>query len=130
MSDLVSAVNNAKLGFDDVSLFNAIPFLDETVAGKDHQDIIDEAQNVFADMAKAKEPDIILCYFKTETQNPLVKKLQSRRVGRSFYPDNPKLTGFGFSSTLVNTFHPSYAINYYPISSCWGPCDPSSLGLR
>ena len=119
VSDLISAVNNDKLGFDDVSLFDAIPFLDETVAGKDHQDIINEAQNVFADMARAKDPDIILCCFKTETQNSLVKKLQSRGVGRSFYPDNPKLTGFGFSSTLVNAFHPSYAVNYYPISSCF-----------
>jgi hypothetical protein len=116
VSDLISAVNNAKLGFDDVSLFDAIPFLDETVAGKEHQDIIDDAQNVFADMVGAKDPDIILCCFTAETRNSLVKKLQSRGVGRSFYPDNPKLTGFDFSSTRVNAFHPSYAINNYPIS--------------
>lgn len=98
VSDLISAVNNDKLGFDDVSLFDAIPFLDETVAGKDHQDIIDEAQNVFADMARAKDPDIILCCFKTETQNSLVKKLQSRGVGRSFYPDT---LVFEFSYTFT-----------------------------
>lgn len=65
VSDLISAVNNARLGFDDVSLFDAIPFLDETVTGKDHQDTIDEAQNVFADMIRAKDPDFILCCFKT-----------------------------------------------------------------
>jgi hypothetical protein len=70
-------------------------------------------------MVRAKEPDIILCCFKTETQNPLVEKLQSRGVGQNIFPDNPELTGFGFSSTLVNAFHPSYAINYYPISSCF-----------
>ncbi|KAJ5106865.1 hypothetical protein N7456_003540 [Penicillium angulare] len=119
VSDLISAVNNAKLGFEDVSLFDAIPFLDETVAGNDHRDIIDEAQNVFADMTRAKDPNIILCCFKTESQTSFVKKLQSRGVGRSFYPNNPKLTEFSLSSILVNTFHPSYAINHYPISSCF-----------
>ncbi|KAJ6065995.1 hypothetical protein N7499_012069 [Penicillium canescens] len=36
VSDLISAVNNYKLGFDDVSLFDAIPLLDKTVVGKDH----------------------------------------------------------------------------------------------
>jgi hypothetical protein len=75
VSDLICAVNNAKLGFDDVSLFDAIPFLDETVTGQDHQDLIDEAQNIFADMVRAKDPDIILCCSTTETRNSLVKKL-------------------------------------------------------
>ncbi|KAI2697632.1 hypothetical protein CBS147317_4332 [Penicillium roqueforti] len=31
-------------------------------------------------MARAKDPDIILCYFKTKTQNSLIKKLQSRGI--------------------------------------------------
>ncbi|KAJ5366184.1 hypothetical protein N7541_000125 [Penicillium brevicompactum] len=118
VSDLISAVDNYKLGFDDVSLFDAIPFLDETVAGKDHRHIIDEeAHNVLADMVKAKEPDIILCCFKTESQSPPVRKLQSRGVGQILYHDDPKLTGFGLLSTLVIAFHPNYAIDYYPLSS-------------
>ncbi|KAJ5346222.1 hypothetical protein N7452_004226 [Penicillium brevicompactum] len=119
VSDLISAVKNYKLGFDDVSLFDAIPFLDETVAGKDHQHIIDEAHNVFADMVRAKEPDIILYCFKTESQSPPVRKYQSPGLGQIFYHDDPKLTRFGLSSTLVNAFHPRYAINYYPMSSCF-----------
>ncbi|KAJ6008889.1 hypothetical protein N7499_001064 [Penicillium canescens] len=95
VSDLFSAINNAKLGFNDIS------------------DVIDDAHNVFADIARAKVPDI-LCCFITKTRNPL-----SRGLGRSFYPNNLKLTGFGFSSTHVNVFHPSYAINNYPISYCF-----------
>lgn len=120
VSDLVSAVNNAKLNFENVSLFDAIPFLDETVVGSHNQDIIDDAQNVFEAMVKAKDPDVILCCFKAETRNPLVEKLQSRGLGKSFSPDDDQtLTRFGFSSTRVNAFHPSYAINYYPIHCCF-----------
>lgn len=119
VSDLICAVNNAKLGFDDVSLFDIIPFLDETVTGQHHQKIIGEAQDVFADMVRAKNPDIILCCSKTEACNSLVDKLRSRGVGGSFYPDNPELTEFGLSSIRVNACHPSYAINRYPVFCCF-----------
>lgn len=119
VSELIRTVNNAKLGFDDVSVFDVIPFLNETAREKDHQDIVDEAQDVFADMVRAKDPDVILCCSTTETRNFLVKKLQSQGIGRSFYPDNPRLTEFGLSCILVNAFHPSYAVNFYPICCCF-----------
>ncbi|CAG8122728.1 unnamed protein product [Penicillium nalgiovense] len=119
VSELIRTVNNAKLGFDDVSVFDLIPFLNETAREKDHQDIVDEAQDVFADMVRAKDPDVILCCSTTETRNFLVKKLQSQGIGRSFYPDNPRLTEFGLSCILVNAFHPSYAVNFYPICCCF-----------
>lgn len=120
VSELVSAVNNAKLCFDDISLFDAIPLWDETLTSKDHKHLIDEAQKAFDIMVRAKDPEIIICCFQTETSNTLVENLQSRGVGLSFNPDNPasKLTEFGLSSIRVNAFHPSYAINRYPMFCC------------
>ncbi|KAJ5115979.1 hypothetical protein N7456_000327 [Penicillium angulare] len=115
VSDLVSAVTNATLRFDDVSVFDAIPFLDET---QTNEDIIGQAQDAFADMVRAKNPDVILCCFQTKTQNPLVEALKSRGVGKSFNFNNEKLNRFGVSFTRVNAFHPSYAINYSSMSCC------------
>ncbi|CAI7624723.1 unnamed protein product [Penicillium manginii] len=51
VSDLVTAANSAKVGFDDISVFDAIPLLDETATGADISTIIAGAHNVFADMS-------------------------------------------------------------------------------
>ncbi|KAJ5626358.1 hypothetical protein N7510_002667 [Penicillium lagena] len=87
VSDLITAVNNGKLGFDDISIFDAIPLLHEAAIGTDISEIIDDAHNVFANMVRAKNPDIVLCCFKTETRNTLVQQLRGRGVGVSFNDD-------------------------------------------
>lgn len=71
VSDLVTAVNNAKVGFDDINAFDAIPLLDEAATGADISTIIADAHNVFADMIRAKNPEVVICYFKTESHNAL-----------------------------------------------------------
>lgn len=110
-------MNNAKVGFDDINAFDAIPLLDEAATGADISTIIADAHNVFADMIRAKNPEVVICYFKTESHNALVQQLSHRGVGMSFNDDKsaPKPTEAGLSFMRVNAFHPSYAINHYPI---------------
>lgn len=119
VSELVSATSNGRLDFDDISVFDAIPFLDENVLNKD---IIKEAQGVFADMIKAKQPEIVISCFKTETSNAIVQNLCCRNVGYSFDFDpqgSRQLGELGLSLTRVHAFHPSYAINFSPEFSCF-----------
>ncbi|KAF3021161.1 hypothetical protein E8E15_000369 [Penicillium rubens] len=117
VSDLITTVNNAKAGFDDISVFDAIPLIDEAATGADISSIIANAHDVFADMARAKNPEIIICCFRTESHNTLVRKLRGCGVGRSFNDDKlaPKSVETGLSLKRVNAFHPSHAIHHYPI---------------
>lgn len=117
VSELISAVNDRKFGFDDVSTFDAIPFLHEGIKTKF---IIQQSQRTFAEMIEAKQPDVVLCCFQEdeETPNELVQDLRSIKVGRTF--EQPILEyGPSLSLIRVNAFHPSYAINYNPTYSCF-----------
>ncbi|KAB5517549.1 hypothetical protein GE09DRAFT_1158220 [Coniochaeta sp. 2T2.1] len=115
VADLISSTTNGKLGFDDISIFDAIPFLDEEV--KD-EEIVKEAQKTFANMVRAKQPDVVICCYTTKTQNPLVKSLCRPGVGKSF--DSTDLEYSPSLSLLrVGALHPSYAINHYPLCSCF-----------
>lgn len=115
VAELISAVSNGRFGFDDISIFDAIPFLDETITNKD---TINKAQNTFADMIRAKQPDVVICCYKTESEDPLVLDVCRTGIGGSF---QPSILGYGQSLSLlrVTAFHPSYAINFYPTCSCF-----------
>jgi hypothetical protein len=117
VSDLVTAVNNAKVRFDDTSVFDAIPLLNEATTGADISTTIADAHNVFANMVRAKNPEIVICCFRTESRNTLVQQLRGRGVGMSFNDEKsaPNPIEAELSSIRVNAFHPSYAINHYPI---------------
>ncbi|KAI1828752.1 hypothetical protein DTO027I6_10311 [Penicillium roqueforti] len=119
VSELIHATSNARFSFDDISVFDAIPFLDEKVA---ERDIIGKAQDVFVDMIRAKEPQIVISCFWTETGNNTVKNLRRRKIGHCFEFDpqgSKQLAELGLLLIRVNALHPSYAINYYPDFSCF-----------
>ncbi|KAJ6019761.1 hypothetical protein N7499_003165 [Penicillium canescens] len=78
VSELIHATSNARFGFDDVSVFDAIPFLDEEVAEKG---MIGKAQDVFVDMIRAKQPQIVISCFWTETDNNTVKISSQEQSG-------------------------------------------------
>lgn len=114
-------MTNSKLALDDISVFDAIPFLDE-VTSPEYNDLIDKAQSVFTDMIRVKQPNAVISCFRTETSNPLVQNLRCRRLGFNFDFDprgSKQLVELGFSLICVNAFHPSYAINYHPEFSCF-----------
>ncbi|KAJ6126984.1 hypothetical protein N7523_002596 [Penicillium sp. IBT 18751x] len=120
ISDLVTAVNNAKAGFDDISVFDAIPLIDEAATGAEISRVIANAHEVFANMVIAKKPEVVICCFQAESKNTLVQKLRSRGVGKSFDDEKsiPESIEPGLSFMRVNAFHPSYAINRFPIFCC------------
>ena len=72
-------------------------------------------------MIRAKEPQIVISCFWTETGNNTVKNLRRRKIGHSseFDPQGSKLAELGLLLMRVNALHPSYAINYYPEFSCF-----------
>ena len=73
-------------------------------------------------MIRAKQPNVVISCFKTETSNALVQNLRCRRLGSSFHYDprgSKQLAESGLSLIRVNAFHPSYAINYNPEFSCF-----------
>lgn len=123
VSDLITAVNNAKVGFDDVSVFDATPLIIEAATGSEISTLIDRAHNAFADMNRAKTPDVVICCFKMESHNTLVQQFCGQGLGGSFNDDKsmPKPIESGLSFTRVNAFHPSYAINRYPIFCFFRP---------
>lgn len=119
VSELIHATSNAVFGFDDISVFDAIPFLDEKVA---ETGIIGKAQDVFVDMIRAKQPQIIISCFWTKTDNIAVRNLRRRRIGYCFEFDlqgSKKLAQSGLLLTRVNALHPSYVCNYHPEFSCF-----------
>ncbi|CAG7936144.1 unnamed protein product [Penicillium salamii] len=119
ISDLICAVSNARKGFDDISVFDAIPFLDEHVTA---QDIIQTAEHVFIEMLRAKQPDVVISCFKADTSNVIIQSFSCRSLGFSFEFDpqgSDLLVESGFSLSRVNAFHPSYSINYHPEICCF-----------
>jgi hypothetical protein len=81
VSELISVASNARLGFDDISVFDAVPFLDEEVT---EENIIEKAEELFVDMIKAKQPKVVISCFKKKTRNAIVQNLRSRRIGYCF----------------------------------------------
>jgi hypothetical protein len=116
---LIRREGEFRLGFDDISVFDAVPFLDEEVT---EENIIEKAEELFADMMKAKQPKVAISCFKKDTRNAIVQNLRSRRIGYCFEVDprgSRQLAESGLSLTRVNALHPSYAINYFPEFSCF-----------
>ncbi|EYE98323.1 uncharacterized protein EURHEDRAFT_512595 [Aspergillus ruber CBS 135680] len=112
VSDLISAVTNSKLGLDDISNFE----------GPEGDNIIGQAQSVFADMIRAKQPNVVISCFRIMPSNSIVRNLRCRRLGYSFDFDpqgSKQLAESDLSLIRVNAFHPSYAINYHPEFSCF-----------
>ncbi|KAJ5301420.1 hypothetical protein N7508_006283 [Penicillium antarcticum] len=81
ISELICAVSNARKGVNDISVFDAIPFLDRHVA---EEDIIQKAEYVFTKMLRAKQPDIVISYFKSDISNVITPKFSCRSLGSSF----------------------------------------------
>lgn len=123
VSDLISAVTNSKLDLDGISVFDAIPFLHEEVTGLEYDDLIGNAESVFADMIRAKQPNVVISCFKTETcPCPLLtQQLTCSKPIFSFDYDpwgSKQLAESGLSLIRVNASHPNYAINYHSEFSC------------
>lgn len=119
VSELISVASNARLSFDGISVFDAVPFLNEKVTGKN---IIEKAHDVFVEMIKAKQPKVVISCFNKHTTNAIVQNLCHRGIGSNFDFDlqgSRQLAESGLELIRVNAFHPSYAINRFPEFSCF-----------
>jgi hypothetical protein len=116
--DLIEAATGGRMGLDDVCVFDTLPYCadDTHDAG-----ILKEARATFSRMVEVKKPDVVLCCYRvgrSETDNPIVRGLSSRGVGKVH--DELEFTIYGGSTTKrINAFHPSYAVNYYPTYGCF-----------
>jgi hypothetical protein len=116
---LIRRESEFRLDFDDISVFDAVLFLDEEVT---EEDIIKKEEEVFADMMKAKQLRVAISCFKKDTRYAIVQNLRSRRIEYCFKFDprgSRQLAESGLLLTWVNALHPSYAINYFPEFSCF-----------
>lgn len=107
------------LGFDDISIFNIILYLNKKATG---EEIIKQAQDMFANIIKVKQLEVIISCFKTDTNNPIIKNLCYCRIGYCFENDpqgSKQLAELGLLSIHMNALHPSYAINYNLDFSCF-----------
>jgi hypothetical protein len=114
VSDLVETVTGGRMGADDVSVFDALPFCPD---GTEDGDILQDAQDVFRRMVEAKQPDVVLCCYK-DPSTGVLKDLSSLGVGKVFTEED-YLLGGDFTTKRVNAFHPSYAVHFHPTYSCF-----------
>jgi hypothetical protein len=118
VSDLIEAATGGRMGVDDVSVFDTMPyFADDT----DDGDILEEARDTFGKMVEAKKPDVVLCCYRVspfDTNNTIVRGLSSRGIGKVHNELEFELSD-GSTTKRINAFHQSYAVNYYPTYSCF-----------
>ncbi|KAL4899014.1 hypothetical protein BDW74DRAFT_164108 [Aspergillus multicolor] len=118
VSDLIQAATGGRMGVDEVSVFDTLPYCTEST---DNDDILQLAQDAFQKMVQAKKPDVVLsCYqaLRSDTSNAIVRGLSSRGVGK-VHDKLEFVLKDGTTIKRINAFHPSYAVNYHRTYSCF-----------
>jgi len=110
--DAVDEVCRAVTGFglEKISCFDAFPFHKIPVKNSvgELEGHLDEAYDIFLDMIRQKQPDVIFCCY--QSPHPAkYKHFQCIGVGRT---RNYQVTYQNQRYTCVNGFHPSYALHY------------------
>jgi hypothetical protein len=98
-------------GLENISCFDAFPFHKRAVSkGVDgYERTLDEAYAVFISMIQQKQPDVVLCCYRSPHPTKY-KDFQCIGVGRT---RDYQVTVHGKRYTCVNSFHPSYALNHF-----------------
>ncbi|KAL5040970.1 hypothetical protein BDW71DRAFT_201739 [Aspergillus fruticulosus] len=108
-----------ELGSPAVSLFDSAPYIRPN-DGVSHEYIYNMRQSTIR-IIRERKPDIAVCMWQDRSRVPLeMAKVQSLGVGRDFAKSRITFGGvLGFPMERVNSFHPSYAANYNPHTSCF-----------
>jgi hypothetical protein len=98
-------------GLEEISCFDAFPFQKRPVSKSldEHENTLDEAYGVFINMIQQKQPDVVLCCYRSP-HSTKYKDFQCIGVGRT---RDYQVTVRGKRYTCVNSFHPSYALNHF-----------------
>jgi hypothetical protein len=115
VANLVAVASGRETTIDDVSTFDTLPYSPE---GADEDELVKKAEYTFTEMVTAKEPDIVLCCYQGKSDNEFVRNLRSLGIGRVFDEPNLRISA-NCTTTRVNAFHPSYAVNYQSTYSCF-----------
>lgn len=94
-------------GLEKVSCFDAFPFHKRLVkySLETHQKELDEAYAVFLEMIEKKQPDVILCCYRS-SHSTKYQDFEAGGIGQVF-PSTQRR-----QYMCVNAFHPSYALNH------------------
>jgi hypothetical protein len=102
---------------DDVSIFNAFPFIADP--DLDNRNNTHEASHhAFQQMVMQKRPKAVVSCFKTPFRVPLSGSLKSLGIGESWPMKRFKFKKKIFL-TRVNAFNPRYALKQNPTESCF-----------
>ncbi|KAL3444588.1 hypothetical protein BJX65DRAFT_310775 [Aspergillus insuetus] len=118
VNDLIQAATGGRMGVDDVSVFDTLPYCADST---DDVGILTLAQDAFQEMVETKKPDVVLsCYQvrRSDTNNAIVRELSSRGVGR-VHDKLEFVLRDGSTIKMINALHPSYAVNYNRTYSCF-----------
>ncbi|KAF2259624.1 hypothetical protein CC78DRAFT_591810 [Lojkania enalia] len=110
--DAVDEVCKAVTGYgiERISCFDAFPFHKIPVSKslEKYEENLDEAYAIFLRMIEQKQPDVVLCCYRSP-HSTKYKDFQCIGIGRT---RDYQVTVQGQRYTCVNCFHPSYALNY------------------
>ncbi|RAL03040.1 uncharacterized protein BO80DRAFT_443289 [Aspergillus ibericus CBS 121593] len=112
---LLLVSSGGQMTLDDISVFDTLPYYPE---GSDDAELVKDAEHAFSQMVKLKAPDVVVCSYQSDSVEPLVSGLQSIGVGKVFKEPKLRITD-DCTTTRVNAFHPSYAVNYQRSYSCF-----------
>ncbi|KAB8227026.1 uncharacterized protein BDW43DRAFT_317217 [Aspergillus alliaceus] len=105
---------------DDISAFDTLPYCPE---GSDDAELVKDAEHAFSQMVKLKAPDVVLCSYRSPSNESLAQELRSIGVGKAFA--EPKLRITDDCTTMrLNAFHPSYVVHYQQSYSCFRSTSP------
>jgi hypothetical protein len=102
-------------GFATTSVFDAFPFITEPISsGQLTKDENDAYQTFFA-MLESKRPDVVFACWRVYRQD---LDFSGKGLGQTKAVGNIRLSN-GHIVRVVNGFHPSYAVNFWPNESCF-----------
>lgn len=102
-----------------MSLIDSLPYVgpDDDLSSKEKLRV----RRATSQIIIRKEPDVVLCMWRQAENNEInrtMSKFRSLGVGRDF--ERPTITlRPGSVAKRVNSFHPSFAINFNPYDSCF-----------
>ncbi|OAP60878.1 hypothetical protein AYL99_05880 [Fonsecaea erecta] len=97
------------------SVFDAFPFITETISSEALSKEATDAYNTFVTMLVAKKPEVVFACWRVKDQN---LSFSGKGLGRVNQVERLTLSN-GHVVHVVNGFHPSYMANFYPNESCF-----------
>jgi hypothetical protein len=107
------------IGSSTLSLIDSLPYVgpDDDLSSEEKMRV----RRVTSHIIIRKDPDVVICMWRQAEDDEITRtmsKFRSLGVGRDF--DRPTITlRPGSVAERVNSFHPSFAINYNPYDSCF-----------